>query len=504
MALTAYSVISLILFHAPLLHYILDHQGGFGLVLSVGIAYICTTNIVFIIFSMLGNRCMQAMMALFSLCNAIAFYYIHTYHVFLTKNMLGNVLHTNINEAGELLGGSLWVYTLGGLGVGAFFYILPIQKGAFRAKVWLFVSSVCLFAIWGFTHAKQWLFFDHHAKYIGGLSLPYSYSVNALRVLLASWHQNPPKLLDNVHPRSDKAVIVLAIGESARRANYGIYGYTRATTPKLQDRLNRYEILALKATSCATYTTAALTCMLTSQKGYENLPSFLHRQGVKVVWLSLNSAEPPMSIDWQPSKDTWQKWLKSKGVEAKVLNFDMALAHALPFLIARYPNDNLLIVLHLKGSHGPLYVDKIPRDFTPFKPICTHSEPNTCDLKSLVNAYDNTIAYNDLVLDTMINTLQHTQRQALLLYMSDHGESLGEYGMYLHGAPFLLAPSFQKEIPFIVYANDLFKKAHAFKPLQDQYSQEMVFSSILGAFGMQGTSNAYSSDLDIFKAYEHH
>ncbi|WP_104577954.1 sulfatase-like hydrolase/transferase [Helicobacter felis] len=499
--LIAYSAISLVLFHAPLLHYILDHQGGLGIILSAGIAYICATNVLFIVFSMLGNRFMQVLMAFFSIGNAIAFYYIHTYHVFLTKNMMGNVLNTNTHEASELLGGWLWLYVLVGLGVGVFFYALSIKKTKFKIKAWVFVGSLGLCTIWAFSHAKQWLFFDHHAKYIGGLVLPYSYSVNAVRVALASLHQSPPKLLDNVHLKANKAVVILAIGESARRANYGIYGYAKATTPKLQERLNRQEILALRATSCATYTTAALSCILTSQKGYENLPSFLHRQGVKVVWLSLNSAEPPMNIDWKPSKDTWQNWLKSQGVEAKTLNFDMALARALPFLMARYPDDNLLIILHLKGSHGPLYVDKIPRNFAPFKPICTNSEPNTCDLESLINAYDNTIAYNDLVLDAMIDTLQHTQRQALLLYMSDHGESLGEHGLYLHGTPFLLAPSFQKEVPFIIYANNSFKKAHVFKALQDQYSQEMIFPSILGAFGVQGSSNAYNPNLDIFKSY---
>lgn len=496
--LLLYSLVSLLVFHAPLLHYILKHGGDLGIVLSACIAYICTTNMVFVALSMLGNRCMQAVMALLSLCNAIAFYYIRTYHVFLTKDMLGNVLNTNTKEAGELIGGHLWAYMLLGLGVGVLFYTIRISKPKLKIKIGIFLGSALLFFIWSFTHAKQWLFFDQHAKYIGGLSLPYSYSVNVLRVLVKSWHQSPPKLLGNVHFKAHRVVVVLAIGESARRASYGIYGYARATTPKLQARLERHEILALKATSCATYTTAALECMLTQKHGYENLPSFLHRQGIKVVWLSLNDAEPPMSIDWQPSKSTWKNWLKSKGVDTKMLNFDEALAHALPFLINRYPDDNLLIILHLKGSHGPLYVDKVPKSFMLFKPLCTRGEPNACSPASLLNAYDNTIAYNDFVLDLVIQALQHTKRQALLLYMSDHGESLGEYGMYLHGTPFFIAPDFQKQIPFIIYANDAFKAARAFKPLQEHYSQNVIFSSVLGAFGIQGASNAYNPNLDIF------
>ncbi|WP_240328638.1 sulfatase-like hydrolase/transferase [Helicobacter suis] len=351
-----------------------------------------------------------------------------------------------------------------------------------------------LFFTWSFTHAKQWLFLDKHAEYIGGLTLPYSYSINLIRAAFNSLNTSPPKLFSNAKAQSKNQVVVLVIGESARRANYGIYGYNRPTTPKLQARLNSHEILALKATSCATYTTAALECMLSSKKGYENLPSFLHRQGVSVVLLSLNNAEPPMRIDWHPKEYKWQEWLHSLGVPPP-FNFDEALAKSLPFLLKRYEN-NLLVILHLKGSHGPLYVDKVPPNFAPFKPICTRKEPHTCSLPSLINAYDNTIAYNDFVLDLLIQELEQSKRPALLLYMSDHGESLGEHGMYLHGTPFLIAPDFQKQIPFIIFT-------HGFKPShlpsdQISYTQDMIFSSILNAFGMQ-KSNAYNPACDLFK-----
>ncbi len=497
--LLLYSFISLFVFHVPLLHYILEHEGGWGLVLSVALAYICTTNMLLVLLSLPGNLCMQIAMALLSLGNALALYYINTYHVFLTKSMMGNVLHTNASEVSALIGGHLWLFALLGVALAVLFLILPMARAHLRAKLGIFLTSALIFLVWSFTHTKQWLFLDHHARYIGGLSLPYSYSVNALRVLLASWHQSPPKLFDNLSFKARRTIVVLAIGESARRANYGIYGYARATTPKLQERLDKQEILALKATSCATYTTAALSCMLTCKQGYENLPSFLHRQGVKVVWLSLNDGQPSMHVDWHPGENTWKRWLQAKGVDGQTLDFDMALAHALPFVIQRYVNHNLLVILHLKGSHGPLYVDKVPKHFAPFKPLCTHSEPNACSVESLINAYDNTIAYNDMVLDAIIDNLQHIQNPALLLYMSDHGESLGEHGLYLHGTPYLIAPDVQKQIPFIVYANPMFKSTHHFKaPLQD-YDQRVIFSSVLGAFGAQGMSDAYNPHWDIFQ-----
>ncbi len=499
-----YSFISFLLFHKPLLDYILKHGGGTGIVISVTIAYICTTNMVLATLSLLGNKCMQAVFAFLTLCNALAFYFIHTYHVFLTRAMMGNVFNTNAHEAGAFLGGNLWFYGLLGLGLAGLFYAIPIAKPKLKTQAGIFLGSALVFFIWSFTHAKQWLFLDHHAKNIGGLALPYSYSINAMRVALHAIQQSPPKLLENTPIHAHNTIVVLVIGESARRANYGIYGYPRATTPKLQKRMDNHEILALKATSCATYTTAALACMLAPKAGYENLPSFLHRQGVKVVWLSLNDAEPPMKIDWKPPLSLWQDWLKQKGIDPQILSFDEALALALPHVLERYPKDNVLIILHLKGSHGPLYVDKVPPHFAPFKPLCTHSEPNMCSVESLVNAYDNTIAYNDQVLDRMVDILQHSPKPALLLYMSDHGESLGEHGMYLHGTPYLIAPDFQKQVPFIVYANNAFKATHHFKPIKQDYQQSVIFSSILGAFGAQKPCNAYTPDLDIFKAHEEH
>ncbi len=449
---------------------------------------------VLVAFSCLGLKFLRISLALLAFCNALALYFIKTYHVFLTKSMMGNVLHTNFHETRDLLGLHLAFFMLLGLALGSLFFFYPIKNTTLKNKALIFLGSALLFFTWSFTHAKQWLFLDKHAKYIGGLTLPYSYSINLIRAAFNSFNASPPKLFSNAKAQSKNQVVVLVIGESARRANYSIYGYNRPTTPKLQARLNKHEILALKATSCATYTTAALECMLTSKKDYENLPSFLHRQGVSVVLLSLNNAEPFMRIDWHPREDKWQDWLLSLGVPPP-FNFDEALARSLPFLLKRYKN-NLLVILHLKGSHGPLYVDKIPHNFAPFKPICTHKEPHTCSLSSLINAYDNTIAYNDFVLDLLIQELKQSKRPALLLYMSDHGESLGEHGMYLHGTPFLIAPDFQKQIPFIIFTNG-FKPPHLPSD-QISYTQDMIFSSILSAFGMQ-KSNAYNPACDLFK-----
>ncbi|GMB96019.1 Lipid A phosphoethanolamine transferase EptA [Helicobacter sp. NHP22-001] len=493
-----YSVVSLILFNLPLLGFVLRENGGFSVVFSVCAAYICTTNMVFVALSVFGLRVLRFLCALFSLLNALALYFVSTYHALLTKDMMGNVLHTNFKEASAFLGGHLWAYALLGLVVGAIFWVLPLKPSPFKSKAYFFLGSGLVFALWGATHTKQWLFFDRHAKAIGGLVAPYNYSINAARAALAHLKHTPLKRFGLVPLQAQGRVVVLAIGESARRANYGIYGYNKPTTPKLQELLNHHEILALKATSCATYTTAVLACILNAKSGYENLPLFLHRQGVKVVWLSLNDGPPPMDVDWSPPLLELHQWFRQAGLDPKIIDYDEALALALPHLLARYPKDNLLVILHLKGSHGPLYVDKVPKGFAPFKPICTHSELNMCQSTALINAYDNTIAYNDKVLGLLVQDLHHTPRQAVLLYMSDHGESLGEHGLYLHGTPYLIAPDFQKQVPFIVYINPAFQTSLQTKPIKSNYHQDVIFSSVLHAFGLQ-KSPAYNPHLDIFQ-----
>ncbi|WP_221271091.1 sulfatase-like hydrolase/transferase [Helicobacter gastrofelis] len=496
--LLLYSVVSLILFNLPLLGFVLRENGGFSVVFSVCAAYICTTNMVFVALSVFGLRVLRFLCALFSLLNALALYFVSTYHALLTKDMMGNVLNTNFNEASAFLGGHLWAYALLGLVVGAIFWVLPLKPSPFKSKAYFFLGSGLVFALWGATHTKQWLFFDRHAKAIGGLVAPYNYSINAARAALAHLKHTPLKRFGLVPLQAQGRVVVLVIGESARRANYGIYGYNKPTTPKLQELLNHHEILALKATSCATYTTAVLACILNAKSGYENLPLFLHRQGVKVVWLSLNDGPPPMDVDWSPPLLELHQWFRQAGLDPKIIDYDEALALALPHLLARYPKDNLLVILHLKGSHGPLYVDKVPKGFAPFKPICTHSELNMCQSAALINAYDNTIAYNDKVLGLLVQDLHHTPRQAVLLYMSDHGESLGEHGLYLHGTPYLIAPDFQKQVPFIVYINPAFQTSLQTKPIKSNYHQDVIFSSVLHAFGLQ-KSPAYNPHLDIFQ-----
>ena len=162
--------------------------------------------------------------------------------------------------------------------------------------------------------------------------------------------------------------------------------------------------------------------------------------------------------------------------------------------------DKTFVVLHKHGSHGPSYYKNYPDKFTTFKPVCTTVDLQKCTNDELVSAYDNTIVYTDYFLDRVIKLLKTFQQPTVMIYMSDHGESLGEYGLYLHGTPYSVAPDVQKKVPFIVWMSDEFKKEKGIDNNDivngSHYSDDNVFPSVMGAFGMM--SDIYKKQFDIF------
>src|SRR3546814_152772 len=104
--------------------------------------------------------------------------------------------------------------------------------------------------------------------------------------------------------------------------------------------------------------------------------------------------------------------------------------------LSKVDRDSVL-VLHQMGSHGPAYYQRYPRAFAHFQPECKTGEIGSCNASEILNTYDNTILYTDHVIASIIDALKAHERTVApsLIYMSDHGESLGEFGLYLHGSP---------------------------------------------------------------------
>lgn len=499
--IVGYNILSFVLYHAPLLIYTINHTSASSktiIVVSVVLAQILASVMIFSLLSIIGVRFIKHLGAVFFIINSIAIYFIVSYSIMIDKTMMGNVFNTNTKEALDLFSPKIFLFIFAlGILPAIFLYRFNIKGSKLRTKLIIFVVAFLTTICWGWANSSIWLWFDKHSKYIGSYSLPWSYVFNSVRHFTYLLPKPKQKLLSDLHfDNNESTLVVLVIGEAARRANFSLYGYARKTNPLLE----KDDVVVLaNAHSCATYTTASIECML-SYKGsgglgnYEPLPSYLKRFGVKVLWRSANWGEPKIDVD------IYQKGAQIKPLckkNCKNLQYDEMLLFDLNNTIKSFGNKNIFVVLHQSGSHGPLYSEKYPKNFERFSPVCKSVELSKCSKEELINAYDNTIVYNDFFLHSLIQILEQQKRQTLMIYVSDHGESLGESGFYLHGTPKAIAPHFQSEVPFILWANEEFKKHKKFKPFLKTYNQDYVFHSVLGAF--RAKSDEYKQDLDLFE-----
>jgi lipid A ethanolaminephosphotransferase len=281
---------------------------------------------------------------------------------------------------------------------------------------------------------------------------------------------------------------VVVIGESARRENCSLYGYERNTNPLLANN----NVTPLMAESSATYTTAGVKAILDhkpSKELYEILPNYLYRNGVEVIWRSCNWGEPPLHIEHYYSHSQLRELYPE--VDGR---YDGILLAGLGEQIAASDKDKILVVLHCSTSHGPSYYQKYPSDFERFTPVCRSVEMANADHDELINAYDNTILYTDYLLHSLIEILSGIEdRESTMLFISDHGESLGEDNLYMHGVPMSMAPKQQYEIPFIVWQSNNKLKI---KPLE-MVGHYNVFHSVLRILSVD--SPIYDDSKSIFE-----
>jgi lipid A ethanolaminephosphotransferase len=321
--------------------------------------------------------------------------------------------------------------------------------------------------------------------------MPWSYVVNTSRFFIHKNQENKQQiLLPNATIKdNEKSIVVLVIGESARSENFSLYGYEKNTNPLLSkiDNVHSY-----KAESCATYTTAGIKCILEYQntgKLFEILPNYLFRNNVEVIWRTTNWGEPTVKIENYQSKGDLKQECKGEGCE-----YDEVLLSGLLEKVLASEKNKILVVLHTSTSHGPTYYKKYPQQFKKYIPVCESVELAKCTQEELINAYDNTIVYTDYILATLIYELKQLEDyNSSMIYISDHGESLGENNLYLHGIPASIAPKEQLDIPFIVWVSD------ESRDLKDNeiLSQHNIFHSILDFLKIE--SSIYDEGMSVFK-----
>jgi lipid A ethanolaminephosphotransferase len=310
-------------------------------------------------------------------------------------------------------------------------------------------------------------------------------------------------------------LLVVVVGETARAQNWGLNGYARATTPVLAQWQAKGLVNFPDVRSCGTNTQVSVPCIfspLTREQGgdqtaeHQNLLDVLQRAGLAVLWLD-NQSGCKGVCDRVPNAST--RDLKLPGLCDGGECFDEAMLHGLDERIAALDPQRrargVVLVLHQMGSHGPAYFKRTPAARKTFMPECTSNTLSECPPEQLVNAYDNTIAYTDHFLGQTLQWLQTQADQGAydtgLLYFSDHGESLGEKGLYLHGVPYAFAPEQQTRVPMVTWLSAGLQQRSGVKAdcLREQaakpLSHDNVFHSVLGLMDVKTAVHDPALDL---------
>lgn len=487
-----------ILFHYPFFKFVfnnVDYKSftGVSIIVSLVIAMLVANAFALFLIFFFSRLVGKILLVLFFIINAVAVYFINTYSVIIDESMIGNVLNTNYSESSSFFSIKLVLYVVL-LGILPSIFIIKAKIITVTVKKFLVsISLTLLFLLTlAFANASNWLWIDKNSKTLGGLAMPWSYAVNIPLFYIHQFKKNEKEILlpDATIKDNEKSVVILVIGESARSENFSLYGYPKNTNPLLSKIPN---VSHFNATSDATYTTAGVKSIVEHENTdelYEILPNYLYRNNVDVIWRTTNWGEPPVHIKNYQNREALMPNCKGDGCD-----YDGILLSGLKEQILASKKNKILIVLHTSTSHGPTYSKKYPAQFEIFKPVCNSVELGNCSHTELVNAYDNTIVYTDYLLANVIKDLKQLQEyKSAMIFVSDHGESLGENNLYMHGLPRSIAPKQQYEIPFIVWTSD--NSARQMKP-NKILTQNYVFHSVLNFLNIQ--SPVYKEQMNIFK-----
>ena len=495
---------------------------GRGLLLCLAFAVIVFSAFNLVLTLLAFRPVLKPLLMLLFMISAGVAYFMAQYGVLMDAGMLRNFAETNATEVRDLLSLKLFVY-IGLLGVlpSWLLFKTPISYRRWPrellSKLLVGVASVAVLGAVAMINYQglSSLFRNHHELHL--MVVPSNYigaSFGYLREQVASAKQPFITLGEDAsrnpawQTHARKSLTVLVVGESARAENFGILGYNRDTTPQLDKEAGL--IAFTDVHSCGTETAVSVPCMFSNMgrknydaskaKNEEGLLDVLKRAGLEVIWRDKQSGCKG-TCDRVTLQDVSN--LKDPSLCANSECRDEILLQGLQHFIDTLDKDTVL-VLHQMGSHGPEYFKRYPKEYEHFTPVCESNALNNCSRESIVNGYDNTLVYTDHVLSMLIDLLRANQDKVdtAMLYLSDHGESLGEYNLFLHGTPYMLAPEQQKHVAMLAWFSDSYQKSfsvdtHCLQMSRDKpLSQDNLFHSMLGL--LEVNSKVYNQDLDMF------
>ncbi|HSN67731.1 MAG TPA: phosphoethanolamine--lipid A transferase [Thermoanaerobaculia bacterium] len=464
------------------------------------------------------RRVLPPFLTILFLANAVAVHYMNTFNVVFDASMMRNVFETDAREAAELITLRLLVTVLL-LGVlpAALVWMVRLEREPFRIALrrramLAGVIAMLFVAAAGLSYKSFASFFRNHRE-ARFMVPPVSFIASAVGLAAEGLHgADGPRIavgedavLGPKWSTSPRPVLfVLVVGETARAEEFSFNGYRRDTDPTLRaDHVINFP----HVDACATSTADSLPCMFSpfgsgfstsKARHYESLLDVVRHAGLRVIWRENNSGCKGVcdGVETDLLTDASVPGLCAGGEcfdEVLLTGWDRILADR---------RRSVLLVLHQKGSHGPAYYRRYPKEFERFTPACQSEDFDDCTPDEIRNAYDNSILYTDHVLGETIRRLAAARDwDTAMLYVSDHGESLGERGLYLHGLPRAIAPDAQTHVPMMLWMSPSFAArfaidsralaARASRP----YSHDYLFHSLLGMLDLR--TRVYDPQLDF-------
>lgn len=493
---------------------------------GINILYICSLVIVLVaftvfLFTLLSSKyTTKPFLIITLLTSSFTAYFMDTYHVVIDDEMIRNSLQTNLSESSDLFSFQLVIYVLLlGILPSYFIYKVKIDYRPFKRELFFKIGTILLsllfivLTILAFSKFYTSFFREHKPLRYHINPIYWIYSVG--NYINKTINSGPliikpigldAKIISTNDPIKKKKLIIMVVGEATRADRFSLNGYKKETNPLLKkEDLVSFSNLY----SCGTSTAYSVPCMFsvydrnnyTYKKGIttENLVDVLsHTQNIKVLWRDNNSSSKGVAnrIDYEDYRSNKNNTICDNECR------DEGMLVGLNKYIEKNKDKSILIILHQMGNHGPAYYKRYPKAYEKFTPVCKTNQLEQCTQEEVSNAYDNAVLYSDYFLSKTINFLKPYSKdyKTAMIYMSDHGESLGENGLYLHGMPYFMAPKEQTHVASLMWFGegginkdvDVQKlKSYSNK----KFSHDNLFHTLLSIFEVD--TEVYNKNLDL-------
>lgn len=507
-----------------------DLTGWRGVAFGVVFALIIASALTALLSLLAWRWTLKPAISFLLLCAGFATHYMLSYGIVVDTPMLINVLQTDSREARDQLSVGLGLTVAWVAGLPLWWLWRQTWAPVRWGQQLLRNAGLCVAALLVMLGATQLVFQDFASLMRNHTQLRYQinplnsvYAILDLTVIPSEQRSGPMQALgedariaahtakgaDTPHP----PLLVLVLGETARSNNFSLNGYERLTNPLLA----KENVVSFRqVTSCGTSTAESVPCMFShlGREGFakrknesENLLDVLQRAGYAVLWMD-NQSGCKDQCDRVPNVNTSSLNIAGECEDGECR--DTVMLKRIDAELAKLPAEKrargTVVVMHQMGSHGPAYYKRTPVEFKKFQPECKENSLSQCDRQQVVNAYDNTIVFTDYFLSRLIGWLRAQEKTSspAMLYVSDHGESLGENNLYLHGLPYGMAPDVQKHVAMISWLSPGFERwsgvsTACLKNQRDRaLSHDHLFHSVLGAMAVQ--TSVYQAERDLFVA----